>query len=336
MHNWTKPDGCRQRVSECQAALKDHAAPAAGKKTNRTEICGGVEDDCWVNTIRQYYAEDRGFYDIAHPLRDPFPPPHMYGYLASAPVLAALGVPVNYSEHSAAVSSDFSRTYDMLRGGFLEDAAQLLDAGVKVHLVYGDRDYACNWVGGEAASLAVPHARAGEFAAAGYEAFLAASPDYVPSSPLALGRDTDEEEVVAGMTRQVGNFSFTRVFQAGHEVPSYQPSAAYAVFMRAMFDRDIPTGLRRVTSDLVTVGPADTWHIKNITPPRPEPRCYILKPGTCTPEVWDKVKKGQVVVKDFYVVDILSDDDNDVEEEGGLQGAPLDEEVESREVFGEL
>ncbi|KAK7919892.1 hypothetical protein PG985_007914 [Apiospora marii] len=296
MHNWTKPGGCKQRVSACQFALKDHDAgvlseTAAGKKTNLTEICGGVEDDCWVATIRRYYAEDRGFYDIAHPLRDPFPPPHLYGYLASAPVLAALGAPVNYSEHSAAVSGDFSETYDMLRGGFLDAAGALLDAGVKVHLVYGDRDYACNWVGGERASLAVPYARAGEFAAAGYEAFLAPPvPDSVPDK----GKDdTDEEGVVAGMTRQVGNYSFTRVFQAGHEVPSYQPAAAYAAFTRAMFDRDIPTGLRRVTGDLATVGPADTWHIKNVPPPWPEARCYILKPATCTPGVWDKVKRGR-------------------------------------------
>ncbi|KAK8078672.1 serine carboxypeptidase [Apiospora saccharicola] len=343
MHNWTKPDGCKQRVSACQAALKDHDATflilsktAAVMKPNLTEICGNVEDDCWVNIIKQYYAEDRGFYDIAHPMRDPFPPPHMYGYLASEPVLAALGVPVNYSEHSAAVSSDFQRTYDMLRGGFLDAAGELLDAGVKVHLVYGDRDYACNWAGGEKASLAVPHKRADEFAAAGYEAFLAVAPDYVPSSHLSLGKDTDEKEVVAGMTRQVGNFSFTRVFQAGHEVPSYQPAAAYAAFMRAMFDRDIATGLRRVTSDLATVGPADTWFIKNVPPPRPEPRCYILKPGTCTPEVWAKVKKGKVAVKDYYVIGIIDDDDKDKDEDEGVSGVPLEEDVEGREIFGEL
>lgn len=344
MHNWTKPEGCKQRVSACQAALKDRDATVVGKTatgkktTNLTEICSGVEDGCWVDTVRRYLAEDRGFYDVAHPLRDPFPPPHMHGYLASAPVLTALGVPVNYSAHSAAVSSDFSRTYDMLRGGFLEAAGALLDAGVKVHLVYGDRDYACNWVGGERASLAIPHARADEFAAAGYEAFLAASPDYVPSSHLSLATTEEEvEKVVAGMTRQVGNFSFTRVFQAGHEVPSYQPAAAYAAFMRAMFDRDIPTGLRPVTSDLATEGPAGTWHIRNAPPPWPEAKCYILKPATCTPEVWEMVKRGQVVVEDYYVVDILDDDDSDKgQDAGGLMGVPWDDDVEGREVFGEL
>ncbi|KAK6844736.1 serine carboxypeptidase [Apiospora arundinis] len=345
MHNWTKPQGCKDRITECQAALKERDGPvsllahgdaSAVTKKNLTEACGGLEDDCWVNTIRRYVAEDHGWYDIAHPVHDPFPPPQIYGYLTSAPVLAALGVPVNYSASADAVAQDFKRTYDMLRGGFLDAAGELLDAGVKVHMVYGDRDYACNWIGGERASLAIPHARAEEFAAAGYEAFLATSPTYVPSSHLSLGKDEDEEEVVAGMTRQVGNFSFTRVFQAGHEVPSYQPAAAYVAFMRAMFDRDIATGLRRVTSDLATVGPADTWHIKNVPPVWPEPRCYVLKPATCTTEVWKKVEAGKVVVKDFYVVDIIDDHVNgDAKEEGGSK-VRVDEEGKSQQIIGEL
>ncbi|KAK8040193.1 serine carboxypeptidase [Apiospora rasikravindrae] len=317
MHNWTKPDGCQQRMTECQAALKDSdadflgRATAAAGKENLTAACSGVEDECWTDLLRLYGRQGRAVYDIAHPRHDPFPTPYMYGYLSSAPVQAALGVPVNYTETSAAVARAFVRSYDMLRGGFLEATARLLDAGVKVHMMYGDRDFACNWIGGERASLAVPFARAGEFAAAGYEPMMAASPDYIPSSHLSLlWKDTGAgEEVVAGMTRQVGNFSFTRVFQAGHEVPAYQPAAAYAIFMRAMFDRDVPTGLRPVTEDLATSGPAETWHIKNVPPEWPEPKCYVLKPATCTTEVWEKVKKGEVVVRDYYVVDILDDGD---------------------------
>ncbi|KAK8107050.1 Carboxypeptidase S1-like protein A [Apiospora kogelbergensis] len=310
MHNWMKPNGCKERINQCQAALKDLEDLARGPRVLRHRAPGAR----------------------------PFPPPHMRGYLASAPVLSALGVPVNFSSNSLAVARGFEQTYDILRGGFLAAAGALLDAGVKVHLVYGDRDYACNWIGGERASLAVPHARAAEFAAAGYEPFLAASPGYTPSSWESLGRDEGEEEAVAGMTRQVGNFSFTRVFQAGHEVPSYQPAAAYAAFMRALFDRDIATGLRRVTGDLATVGPADTWHIKNVPPAWPEPRCYILKPATCTSEVWEKVEAGKVVVEDFYVVSIVDDDDdNHVEENGGSSQVSLNEDgEESQEAMGEL
>ena len=136
----------------------------------------------------------------------------MYGYLTQESVLSALGVPVNYSEHSGAVAAVFDGTFDMIHGGFLSAIADLLDAGgVKVHLVYGDRDYACNWVGGEAASLAVPWSRASAFAEdSGYAALLTPTND-------------GEGSAFSGLTRQLGNFSFTRVFQVGHDA---QPHAA--------------------------------------------------------------------------------------------------------------
>lgn len=210
----------------------------------------------------------------------------MYGYLRSAAVLAALGVPVNYTEHSRPTAAGFLGTFDFIHGGFLQSVADLLDAGgVKVHLVYGDRDYASNWVGGEAASLAVPWSRAAEFAEAGYAPLI--------SKPGGK---------VEGMTRQLGNFSFTRVFQAGHEVPSYAPAAAHAIFSRAVWDRDIATGLRPLSDELVTEGPRDTWGVRSEAPEWPEPRCYVLKPESCVPEVWEKVVKGGVVVEDWFVV----------------------------------
>lgn len=224
----------------------------------------------------------------------------MYGYLTEASVLSALGVPLNYSGHSSAVSSQFSTTFDIIGGGYLDSIAYLLDSGVKVHMMYGDRDYACNWVGGEAASLAIPYSRAAEFADAGYTPLLTV-------------------DGVSGMTRQLGNYSFTRVFDAGHEVPSYQPAAAYAIFMRATFNNDVATGLFSVTDDLATIGMKDTWSIKNAVPEAPEPRCNILKPGSCVESVWDKVKAGKVVVEDWFVVSEIEDEVTDSSQSEGNQ-----------------
>lgn len=86
--------------------------------------------------------------------------------------------------------------------------------------------------------------------------------------------------------------------------------------MRAMLDRDIPTGEIGVTGEFKTSGPKDTWHIKNVAPEMPEPRCYVLNPGTCLPEVWERVVAGNVTVKDFFVVEDDSDD--------GMVGWPQD------------
>lgn len=180
----------------------------------------------------------------------------------------------------------------MVHGGFLDSMAHLLDAGVKVHMMYGDRDYPCNWVGGEAASLAVPYSKASNFAAAGYEPLIISGGD------------------VKGMTRQYGNFSFTRVFQAGHEVPAYQGQAAYEIFHRATFGLDVPTGMLETKDTFSTVGPNEVWHIKGVPPIPQKPKCYILKPMSCVPEVWNKVIKGTVTVKDWFVVDQIDASDS--------------------------
>ncbi len=122
----------------------------------------------------------------------------MHGYLTQSWVLEALGVPVNFSTSSPAVAFAFGSTNDMERRGSAEAAAYLLESGVKVHMVYGDRDYACNWIGGEAASLGIDYSGSDEFRRAGYAPILSS-------------------EGVGGFVRQFGNFSFSRVFQAGHE-----------------------------------------------------------------------------------------------------------------------
>jgi hypothetical protein len=64
----------------------------------------------------------------------------MIGYLAQRSVQAALGVPLNYSDVIEGVNQVFTKTGDMHRGGFAEDLGYLLDSGVKVAMVYGDRD----------------------------------------------------------------------------------------------------------------------------------------------------------------------------------------------------
>lgn len=282
---WTKPGGCKDRVLACQAALRDRDGPAilSSVLKNVTEICGETVG-CLMLGAKQVHARDVAYYDIAHPAADPFPLPYLYGYLTEESVLSALGVPVNFTFPSWSVQERFTSSFDLAHGGFIEAVAYLLDAGVKVHMMYGDRDFSCNWLGGEAASLAVEYSAATSFAAAGY-------------APLITS------EGVSGMIRQYGNFSFSRVFDAGHEVPAYKPIAAYEIFMRATFNRDIATGLLPVTDDLTTVGPSDVRSIKNLVPEKPMERCYILKPNSCTPETWKRLLEGNVTVRDWFVID---------------------------------
>ena len=78
--------------------------------------------------------------------------------------------------------------------GYLEDIAYILDSGIKVALVFGDRDYACNWIGGEQVSLAINYTDSEQFRSAGY-------------TPIQTN-----SSYVGGQVRQYGNFSFSRVY----------------------------------------------------------------------------------------------------------------------------
>lgn len=289
MHNFTKPGGCKEQNAACQTKIskeRKHNMSASSK-----QLCD-FEEWCITAAEAIYSSQDYGWLDIANPGAEPFPPSYLEGYLTQSSVLQAIGSPVNYTASSGAVSHAFEANFDQFAGGFLEAIAYLLESGVKVHMMYGDRDYACNWVGGEAASLAVPYSGLEEFRNAGY------------ADMLSGGQ-------LKGLTRQHGNYSFTRVFDAGHLVPSYEPQAAYDIFMRALFNTDIATGMQKVTNDYKTEGPDNTWHVQKPAPARPKPECYVLKPSSCTKEDWELVKSGRALVKDFILQGEESDDDNE-------------------------
>ncbi|KAF4556367.1 Serine carboxypeptidase-like protein 3 [Elsinoe fawcettii] len=229
-------------------------------------------------------------FDITHVYNDPFPPPYLNGFLNQQWVQSALGVPVNHSAFSEKVWENFHSTGDHARGHQLDDIAFVLDHGVKVHLLYGDRDFACNWLGGESSSLKVPWKHQKEFQAAGYAPLVVTGEPYTSSH---------------GQTRQFGNFSFTRVYQAGHLVPSYQPEAAFKMFMRALTNKDIATGKVDTAKhgDYGTAGPADTWWMKSDVLPSPDGICYVLSPGaTCTEEQKEWLRDGTAVVEDWVVI----------------------------------
>ncbi|MCJ1231921.1 hypothetical protein MMC12_008600 [Toensbergia leucococca] len=286
LHDYNRPGGCKDLTLYCRELVSKSDPHEIGdiEKVNRACI---EADRCSGQALTGRYLNftDGGWFDVAHQRHDPFPPPFYAGYLNQHWVQAALGVPVNYSDSSMTTNEGFSATGDHPKGGLLTAIAYALSRGIKVALMYGDRDYACNWIGGERASLAIPYPNTASFAAAGY-------------TPIVVNAS-----YIGGQVRQFGNLSFSRVYQAGHMVPAYQPETSYRIFMRAMFNRDISTGLLPLTDELSTVGPGDTWHIKNKVGEKPASMCYILNPqATCETWEYDMVKNGTAVVRDWVVV----------------------------------
>lgn len=291
MHAWSKPGGCKDRILECRRQASQGDPDMTGHNATVNKVCSDASDFC-SNKVEGPYTDGsgRGYYDISHVEQDPFPPQSFLGFLSQHWVQGALGVPINFTESVDSVGNAFDASGDYARSdvhGYLHDIAYLLDSGIKVALVYGDRDYACSWNGGEAVSLGVDYTRAKQFRAAGY-------------APLQTN-----SSYVGGRVRQHGNFSFSRVFESGHEVPAYQPQTAYEIFQRAMFNKDIATGqVSTIDNDTYSSeGPASTWHIKNKVPESPKPVCYVLAlDATCTEDQKKSVIDGSAVIKDYVVV----------------------------------
>ena len=288
---WSRPGGLKELIQKCHDLAAEGDPTNQGHNETVNAACSDANDA--TNDLEgPYFDSNRGYYDIAAPYLDPFPRNFYIGYLNQPHVQRALGVPVNYSNPGGnAPYNAFQSTGDYPRGGFMEDIGKLVDNGVKVHMIYGDRDYACNWIGGEAVSLAVQYKQMEQFAAAGYTNVSVNS------------------SYVGGLVRQHGNFSFTRVFQAGHEVPAYQPETAYKIFYRALFNLDIATGEASIAqnSSYSTTGIANTWSVKDKVPEAESPFCYTYAlSSTCTDDQYSSVLDGSAMIQDYVVIDNIT------------------------------
>lgn len=90
-------------------------------------------------------------------------------------------------------------------------------------------------------SLALEHNTSAEFRASNYTSFV-----------------VDGEEF--GVVRQYGNYSFLRLYEAGHQTPYYQPKASLAHFTRLINGLTIADGSAPVTDDYQTGGSPNSTH----------------------------------------------------------------------------
>ncbi|QSZ30235.1 hypothetical protein DSL72_004757 [Monilinia vaccinii-corymbosi] len=232
--------GCLAQIDSCRltnfTSTIDHSICSYA-----AAICRGT-----VEAPFELYSEF-GYYDIRQPWNVTDPPDYFVDYLNLDSVRNAIGVNLNYSASNSEIYYAFQLTGDFIYPTFLKDVEYLLDNDVAVSFVYGDADYICNWMGGEAASLAANYTHSAEFAAAGYAPFMVDGKEY-------------------GAVRQHGKFSFVRIYDAGHKVPYYQRKASLELFNRVSRNLDVAEGKTKVTSDYSTVGPSKSTH-RNTSPP---------------------------------------------------------------------
>ncbi|KAI0089549.1 alpha/beta-hydrolase [Irpex rosettiformis] len=199
-------DGCQEQEQACYAA---------GTGASSNTVCSKADNFCIENVFIPAVG-DRDSDDLRQNSSALFPPEFYVTLLRNATVLSKIGVDagVRYTECSNSVGNQFSKTGDDART-LLPQLAALADSGLKMLIWAGDADINCNWLGGHASVLAM---------------------DWFGNETLhntPFTNITIHGEPVAAI-QNVGNFSFARVFQAGHEIPAFQPEAAFEIFSQIL------------------------------------------------------------------------------------------------------
>jgi carboxypeptidase C (cathepsin A) len=285
--------GCQDLINQCRTAVMVLDPTDQGDVDSVSNICSKAQTTCTNNVMDPYSDSMRSYYDIGHLLPDSFPPSTYLEYLNSPSFLAAIGSPVNYMETDYQVVNAFQATGDAERESLVPAIANLLNSGVRVGLIYGDRDYICNWIGGEAVSMQIAASTSGtyfaRFPSAGY------APIIVNSS------------YIGGVVRQYGNLSFSRIYDAGHLVPAYQPETAFQVFARIISGTSVSTGEVIDLSNYNSSGPASATHTNSL-PTSPAPTCWIRNiPGSCTNDQKNMIINNEGVIINGVLYDSASD-----------------------------
>jgi hypothetical protein len=216
-----------------------------------------------------YNDAGRSVYDIAHFLPDPFPSSTYLEYLNTPEFQSAIGSPVNYTQSNQQVIAAFTATGDYERQALIPHIAALLNDGVRVGFMYGDRDYICNWLGGEAISLAVAAQTSATYAslfpAAGY-------------APIIVNTT-----YIGGVVRQ------------------------FQVFARIITGTSLSTGAAIDLSTYNTTGPLNATHTNSL-PASPSATCWIRNiPETCDSDQKNMIINNDGVIINGILYDASSD-----------------------------
>ncbi|KAJ6482567.1 alpha/beta-hydrolase [Mycena sanguinolenta] len=188
---------------------QQQACYAAGNSSTSSSICTKADNFC--ATLYEDAVGNRDPYDLRQTSAAAFPPEYYVNYLGLSSVTKAIGATSStYSECPDAPYELFERTGDDART-LLPQLGNVVDTGIRVLVWAGDADIICNWIGNQQAVLAMAWSGAAQLKA-------------TPLTNITLNGTP------IAAVQNVNNFTFARVFGAGHEVPAFQPAAALAIF----------------------------------------------------------------------------------------------------------
>ncbi|RPD60581.1 alpha/beta-hydrolase [Lentinus tigrinus ALCF2SS1-7] len=196
-----KEGGCRDQLIACYRAETEES----------NKICYDADDFCLMN-VQGPSIGDLDQYDFLQKASspNPFPPMYYVNFLQNTTIMQKIGAQVRYSDCSDPVLGQFNSTGDDART-LLPQLGALADSGLKILIWAGETDINCNWVGVHESVLAM---------------------DWYGNQTLTRTPFTNmtiDGETVAAY-QNVDNFTFARVYGAGHEVPAFKPEASLEIF----------------------------------------------------------------------------------------------------------
>ncbi|KAG9031380.1 hypothetical protein FRB95_002811 [Tulasnella sp. JGI-2019a] len=200
--SYYKSGGCLSQIEACYAASTSVAQTSASNT-----VCINADNYCYKN-IESTCIGNQDVYDVRQQNPDPYPPEYYVTYLQSSTIQTKIGAAVTYAECPDAPYEKFANTGDDSRT-WLPQLSTLANSKMKILIWAGDADYICNWMGGYAAVSAMSWYGSTAFANTAF-------------TNVTVGG------VAAAQVKNVDNFTFARVYGAGHEVPYYQPKVALA------------------------------------------------------------------------------------------------------------
>ncbi|CAO3591130.1 unnamed protein product [Absidia cylindrospora] len=185
---------CLQRIRKCYS-------------TDLDRDCSVADSYCNRHVVSLFDQSKRSYYDVR---TISSPPPTYKDFLNRNTTKEKIGAIGTYHECSDKVFDRFFLTGDGIRNTDTQ-VAGLLDNGIKVLIYAGDADYICSWYGNYAWLEELKFNGRADYQSQSMQPWMV-------------------DGVEAGQIQSGGNLTFIRVYEAGHEVPYYQPKAAQNMF----------------------------------------------------------------------------------------------------------
>jgi len=198
-----KPEGCKARLEACNAPGSSAA------------VC----KDAWVYCrlhVGELAETGRYWFDLRQKTKPYCPVDRYVPYLNLPSVQEAIGVDpgITFLRCSDEVADMFNITGDSGRT-MLPQLQTLVNSGLKTLIWAGDADIVCNWFSMRNTVLAMDWY--------GKEKFAKVKPRKMTINKMPVAEFS-----------YLDNFTFAKIYEAGHEIPAYKPHASFEIFKQVI------------------------------------------------------------------------------------------------------